>query len=163
MNQEAPRVVLLSETEDGSQDEYGAKLAMWQYRVGKGFLMQASNHNESEGLRKLTSLPGVQTLAFEKPCWTLNARENHSPSVLITNISETAKAVHKRLCREHESTPAWEMSQEEEEAKPLLQAVVQGCKDALRRKQMVTSPTQSKRTPLDGASKAVVNRGRNLG
>jgi len=41
VNEQGPRAILLSS--DNPEESYGAKLAAWQYRVGKGFVMHSAN------------------------------------------------------------------------------------------------------------------------
>ena len=41
VNEQGPRAILLSS--DNPEENYGAKLAAWQYRVGKGFVMHTAN------------------------------------------------------------------------------------------------------------------------
>ena len=67
VNEQGPRAVLLSS--DNLEEDYGAKLAMWQYRVGKGFVMNSANLSRSTDLSKLAHLPGVTTIAHGSTGW----------------------------------------------------------------------------------------------
>ena len=99
VNEQGPRAILLSS--DNPEENYGAKLAAWQYRVGNGFVMHTANLSQTTHLSQLAHLPGVSTKAYGSSGWTVSRTgEGESPAILLRNVDDVAKAVHKRLHRE---------------------------------------------------------------
>ena len=74
VNEQGPRAILLSS--DNPEENYGAKLAAWQYRVGKGFVMHSANLSRTTDLSKLAHLPGASTIAYGSSGWTVAGTGN---------------------------------------------------------------------------------------
>ena len=90
--------------------------------------MHSANLSRDTDLSKLAHLPGVSTIAYSSSGWTVSGTgKSESPAVLLTNVEDVAKSIHKRLHREqmnHGPDLYYE-----EEINPLLKAVLKGCKE----------------------------------
>ena len=108
--------------------------------------MHSPNLSRTTDFAQLARLPGVSTLAYGRSGWTLStAGEEESPAILLTNVEDVAKAVHKRLQREqvnHGPDLYYE-----EDISSFLGAVVTGCRDALKKHRMVWSPNETASSP----------------
>ena len=93
--------------------------------------------------------------------WTVSRTgEGESPAILLTNVDDVAKVVHKRLQREQiNHGPGLYY---DEEISPFFGAVITGCKDTLKRHRMVWCPNATASQPVR-AHQDVITRGLNLG
>ena len=108
--------------------------------------MHSPNLSRTTDLAQLARLPGVSTLAYGRSGWTLStAGEEESPAILLTNVEDVAKAVHKRL--KGEQVNHGPDLYYEEDVSPLLSAVVAGCRDTLKKHRMALSLNNSASSP----------------
>ena len=158
LNEKTPRCLL---AQGGENNDYAIELAKWQYRTGSSFLLATKKKNDA--LRKLVALPGVRAISFGRN-WTCGSKVSpRNVTTLVTNVEEIAKSIHKSLKqaevegREHFT---------KNEASKVLQSVADGCKEELRRQNLLLDVPEEDAEPAtktDAEETWLMKRGRDVG
>ena len=92
--------------------EFAAKIAKYQYRAGKGFLLErpkGTGEDKEKEMMSLTKLPNVQTVSVDMCEHGLRVRLRDGSqtnlvrhaSTIVTNVPEIAEAIQRRCSGLH--------------------------------------------------------------
>jgi len=119
LNEAGPRFLVLalpstSLPPDGSDahQDVCTSLAIWQYRTGRGFILERRPSHGSDEFDMLADLPGVTTFAQGSPSMgplrvvdPVSDRKSLNGHALATNVPEVARTLYKRALRDHADMP----------------------------------------------------------
>ena len=107
-----PKVVAAEREATRKHMEFAAKIAKYQYRAGKGFLLErpkGTGEDKEKEMMSLTKLPNVQTVSVDMCEHGLRVRLRDGSqsglvrhaSTIVTNVPEIAEAIQRRCSGLH--------------------------------------------------------------
>ena len=137
-----PKVVAAEREATRKHMEFCANIAKFQYRAGRGFLLErpkGTGEDKEKEMMSLTSLPNVQTVSVDMCEHGLRVRlrdGSHSglvrhASTIVTNVPEIAEAIQRRcsgLHKHHVLEGSFQTQQAAKYSDGFVDAILKGLK-----------------------------------